>query len=144
MAGPRLYNGSGFQIFFDTWIGHPQLPRWKNDSVTRLGSGSASTQVTNRTSGMQQSVANIVVPDIATVNANISYLINATQLGRISFEGYDGFVVNNLIIKDVSYNYTKGSYSAGTTSAGDPPVTSSLCYPYKLLFNISYIVDITD
>lgn len=125
--------------FFETWIGHPQKPKWKNQSRTRLGSGIASTQVLNKTTERQTSLASqfwVESTDedqAAALNSaftKVDKLRDYPSMGRFTWTGHNGEVVDNIIIQDISYNWRKGRYSF-----------EGICYIYRFDFTITYIVD---
>ena len=146
MAGPRLFNAGSpvLEIFFDTWIGHPQKSRWQNDSITRLGSARASTQVTRKVSQIQTSMAQNHYYDYDDMDAAIDYFSDFTRKGRFSFEGFsvnasdssDAYVIPNIIIKDITYTWTRGAYLLGPSQ-----ISLSQCFPLQVTWTITYIID---
>lgn len=121
---------------FHLWRNLPQRPRWRNDSVTRLGSGEASTQITNKRSGQQQSFATKYFAEGEELDQSLflDRILELPRLGRFKFFGFNPIdVTDNLIFTDVQYNSFRGKY-----------LWDGTCYDYRFDITLSYITDERD
>lgn len=114
----------------DSWTTHPQRPKWKNESIIRLGSSAASTQITNKRSDLQSSQSYKYFSDFASLDTFLDSFLEITRKGRFRWDGHNNEQIVGLIFSDINYNWMKGSYSFG-----------GICYDYILSITFEYIVD---
>jgi len=116
-------------MIIPVWQGHPQEPFWHNESVTRLGGEEASTQVTNKRSEVQTSVAIDYFDTYEAARTNFRQVLEFPNLGRFRWTGHENEEIESLIFSTIQYNCTKGKYVYFTT-----------CYSYAVTYTLSYIV----
>lgn len=136
MSNYSLISNEGSVLLnFQTWQGVPRRPSWITENVVRLGASQASTQIVNKESFVQTSVAQKVFLDFATMDTFITKIIDVPSQGRFSWNvlgdiDFETIKVSNLIFNSVSYDWKKLDVCY-----------SNVAYKYLLTVTFNYIVD---